>query len=616
MTVTIFKTYHEVKKPNYVKIETIFNRIRESKYKTIIDQIRIEPDKDKRNKLKSKLPAIAFSGRFVERNNDGLLEHSGLICLDFDDFTGGQLQEQRKKLESDPFIYAVFLSPSANGLKALVKIPTADHLGSFLALQKRYPNIDNACKDVSRLCFESYDPTLYVNEKAKTFTKISNVETKVEKVEVNTPETDQYLIYTKLRKWLEGRGYYFTKGQRNQYVTRLIAACNRFGLAEHVTKGFIQVDFINGSEGFTQSEFEAILKSAYTRLSHQHGTAQFDKHEIIDRKTKVVLSKEIEEVDVKIQDLFTVEDVLKEMIHGFNNGKAKGQTTHYEAIDEIFRFSRGELTVLHGMGNHGKSTILNQLLINRAQLSGERFCYFSPEQYPASDFYDELAETYIGGSVAKGDYQVSKELYHEGIDFINRHFFYIYPEDRTPQNILNTFSKVISKHKVDGVVIDPWNQMDHDFSLRDDQYLSQVLTEFKKYALAENIYFIILAHPRGGLEVKGDGNYKMPYYTHLAGGMMWGNKADNILCYHRPNYRTDPKDTMCVLASQKIKRQRYNGKPGFVEMEYKPHKARFYIDDFNPLENPKDQIPNDNPFEEITDPMLKLRKNGFEEIPF
>jgi twinkle protein len=303
-------------------------------------------------------------------------------------------------------------------------------------------------------------------------------------------------------------------------------------------------------------------------------------------------------------------------LHGFNYGKAKGQTTHFPEIDEIFRFSRGEVTVLHGMGNHGKSTILNQLLINRAELNGERFCYFSPEQYPASDFYDELVETYIGGSVSKGQYQVSKELYYEGIDWLNRHFFYIYPEDRTPQNILNTFSKVISKHKVDGVIIDPWNQMEHDFSLRDDQHLSNVLTMFKKYALAENIYFIILAHPRGGLETKGDGNYKMPYYTHLAGGMMWGNKCDNILCYHRPNYRTDPKDTSCILASQKIKRQKYNGRPGFVEMEYKPHKSRFYINDFNPLENPKDPIPTESPFEEIADPMLKLRNNGFEEIPF
>jgi hypothetical protein len=85
-----------------------------------------------------------------------------------------------------------------------------------------------------------------------------------------------------------------------------------------------------------------------------------------------------------------------------------------------------------------------------------------------------------------------------------------------------------------------------------------------------NVFFIVIAHCNNKIEVnKATSEIRLPYYTHqIAGGAMWGNKMDNIICYHRPNYRIDPDSTECLFSSQKIKKQRRNGRTGVVKLDY------------------------------------------------
>ena len=62
-----------------------------------------------------------------------------------------------------------------------VDIKKEDHKETFLAIQKHYENllnqeIDKSGKDITRLCFYSFDDNLYQNENAKTFVTSSEVE--------------------------------------------------------------------------------------------------------------------------------------------------------------------------------------------------------------------------------------------------------------------------------------------------------------------------------------------------------------------------------------------------------------------------------------------------------
>ncbi len=122
--------------------------------------------------LKKQLAAVLWSGVFSERNSNSLVQHSGLLCADLDSLNG-ELPVVREKLLKSPHVWALFKSPSGDGLKAVFRVPAdaVKHAGSFRAVEKHVleltgVQIDEKCKDLARLCFLSYDPELSHNPNA------------------------------------------------------------------------------------------------------------------------------------------------------------------------------------------------------------------------------------------------------------------------------------------------------------------------------------------------------------------------------------------------------------------------------------------------------------------
>ena len=138
--ITIFRNIKETDTPFYVNIDKILDRIKNGKSKDLVKNIRKEKDKTHRNELKKKLPAICFSGKFTNRKDSSLNEHSGFICLDFDGYEKQKTMiSEKQKLTKDKYTYSVFVSPSGNGLKVIVKIPqdVENHINYFIALEKQ-----------------------------------------------------------------------------------------------------------------------------------------------------------------------------------------------------------------------------------------------------------------------------------------------------------------------------------------------------------------------------------------------------------------------------------------------------------------------------------------------
>lgn len=124
-------------------------------------------------KQKTDLPYATISGKFSERKVAGLLQHSGLICIDIDDVQDPQ--ELKSLLCPDRYVYAAFVSVSGKGLALLIKINPEKHNEAFEGLQEYLFTtyqviVDPSCRDVSRARIVSYDPFLYLNEKAEKFT--------------------------------------------------------------------------------------------------------------------------------------------------------------------------------------------------------------------------------------------------------------------------------------------------------------------------------------------------------------------------------------------------------------------------------------------------------------
>jgi len=119
--------------------------------------------------LKKLLPGVLWSGVFSRRCGAELEAHPGLLVADLDDL-GDQLPRVREQLLKSPYLFALFLSPSGTGLKAIFRVPAdaALHTSSFHAVAAHVRDlcgveVDPACKDVARLCFVSYDPEAFLN---------------------------------------------------------------------------------------------------------------------------------------------------------------------------------------------------------------------------------------------------------------------------------------------------------------------------------------------------------------------------------------------------------------------------------------------------------------------
>lgn len=147
--------------------------IKNDEMKASIEALRAEKDSKLNQILKSNLPLVTFSGEFNERRKSKLIKHSGLICLDVDKIPN--VNEVKDQLKEMDFVHYMFVSPSGNGLKIVIKINATneeEHLRYFEGLRHYFQSlgieIDKACKDVSRGCFLSYDPTAFYNKESIT----------------------------------------------------------------------------------------------------------------------------------------------------------------------------------------------------------------------------------------------------------------------------------------------------------------------------------------------------------------------------------------------------------------------------------------------------------------
>lgn len=129
---------------------------------------------------KRTLPAVTISCHCLSREK-GLTDdqkgvtHSGWLQADFDLKDNPLLDDaevlaaMRISLLADPHVGAVFVGPSGEGIKAVVRIDSTHHLASWRAAESYFREkfqlkLDPSTKDPMRLCFVSHDPAAAMAE--------------------------------------------------------------------------------------------------------------------------------------------------------------------------------------------------------------------------------------------------------------------------------------------------------------------------------------------------------------------------------------------------------------------------------------------------------------------
>lgn len=582
MQVTIFKNIFS-KEPHFITVEKALERIKLGASKSLVLDIRLALDKEKANKLKLNLPSVCFSGKFgADRKDEQLVEHSGFIVLDFDDIS--ELRDKQTEIISNDFVYACWVSPSGNGLKALVKIADGSkHREHFQSLQEVFPEIDRSGINVSRVCYESFDPDIYINENAVVFTKAK----KIEKITVAENENlDDSENFRRILKWLTNKNDAFVTGERNTYIFKLASACCRFGINEEAALSLISAEYLVSND-FTMSEMKSAVKSGYRANRAIAGSAIMQKEKLVNKETNYEIDVKKEFVDEKgenyrIEDVVYGIDVKDKALMINQNGFDKVLGVGVKELDYLFKPKRGEITLLTGIGNYGKTAWQKSQLLSRIIVYGEKIATFSPEDTPAEEYFHDFVEMLLGCECTPfNPNRPSDEVYEAAYDFISKHIFYISAEmlSPTPQYIKEKFLELIVQEKVDFCCIDPFNQMTNDykgFGGRTDKYLETLLADFSRFAKKNDVYFWIIAHPKL-MERDRTGNYKCPDVFDVNDGAMWNNKMDNITVYHRPFAQTDVNNPLAEFHTKKIKKKSV-GRKGFVSVEYIWERRRFFIE--------------------------------------
>ena len=257
----------------------------------------------------------------------------------------------------------------------------------------------------------------------------------------------------------------------------------------------------------------------------------------------------------------------------YHNGYLRGTTTGWNNLDCFYSVIKGQFTVVTGMPSHGKSEFMDAMAMNLSVKNGWKFAVFAPENYPVEMHYHKLIEKYVKKPLTHGDNKMSITEMNNAIDYVNEHFYFIdaTEDEINLECILNQAQALISNKKIDGLIIDPFNEIELDKPKDQSatEYIGKCLRISRKFARRNNIHLWIVAHPIK-MRKDQDGKYPVPELYDIEGSAHWRNKADNGICIHR-----DYEKELTEVHIQKIK-YRYCGRQGECYLKYDIQSGGFY----------------------------------------
>lgn len=258
-------------------IQDMLKDIMSEKFKDQVEHIRDLINQDKKDQAEHKkklLQAFTPCGTFDRgRKADKITTYSKFLILDIDDLTPELLKSTKLKIIGNKHTYAVFVSPSGNGLKVLVRVTSEldQHDMMYRQVSSYFEGvlgvkIDPSGKDVSRLCFMSYDPNCFQNGDAVPIELNQNSiqgAQKTDPIKV-TPEiaplqeSDMVVIFNRCVEFTNAK-FTYQEGNRNNFIHHLACNTNRSGMPEDIALGMICQSY-----DLDIKEIITSIKSAYS----------------------------------------------------------------------------------------------------------------------------------------------------------------------------------------------------------------------------------------------------------------------------------------------------------------------------------------------------------------
>ena len=200
-------------------------------------------------------------------------------------------------------------------------------------------------------------------------------------------------------------------------------------------------------------------------------------------------------VDVKISGIQGVYDVESGLDDLFHNGLRRGVMINQPNTDKILSFNTGMLIVVTGIPTHGKTFMLNYILIRLNIIHDWKVAFFSPEFFPVENHIVQVIET-LGGkrfnsqNYGNQEYELLKE-------YVSKNFFWIDPNDTDINSVLDRGKYLIRKKGIKAFVIDPFNALTDKErrTQKQDEYISDFLQKIRWFARKYNVAIFLVMHP-------------------------------------------------------------------------------------------------------------------------
>jgi len=229
-------------------------------------------------------------------------------------------------------------------------------------------------------------------------------------------------------------------------------------------------------------------------------------------------------------------DLRDDVFALYRDGSQKGESTGWYSVDQLYTVKPGQMTIITGIPGSGKSEWLDALMVNLAIEAGWSFAVFSPENFPPQRHLQKWLEKLSGKPFRAGptDRMTEAEV-DEWLAVCDRSLHFLIPEEPTLEEILSLAGAQVFRMGVKGVVLDPWNEIDHSRpkDMSETEYISRCLSEIRRFARQKDVHCWVSAHPRMLQKDKETGTYTVPTPYEIAGSAHWFNKSDNCIAIWR-----------------------------------------------------------------------------------
>lgn len=278
------------------------------------------------------------------------------------------------------------------------------------------------------------------------------------------------------------------------------------------------------------------------RWPKKNDVEQFkDANEVLIYMGASVLREVIEDAELyPIKGLFNFRDYFTEIDAYYHQtiGYHIGVSTGWRALDQLYNVLPGELTIVTGVPNSGKSEWIDALLCNLNHNEGWKFALCSMEnkvrEHARKLLEKHTRKPFFDVRYGESFKRMSVEEFEEGKRWLNDTFYLIRCEKDCLPNVdwvLNLAKAAVLRHGVNGLVIDPYNELDHqrNASQTETEYVSQMLTKVKRFAQHHSCHVWFVAHPRQLHQWNGNA----PNLYDISGSAHFINKCDNGIVIHR-----------------------------------------------------------------------------------